>query len=71
MLGYGGTHKPKDPAVYKLKKMGEELMGLLDHLDIKQVVAIGHDCFRNFVNSGYQYTRGSLFLGPMANYFPE
>ena len=49
-LGYGDIDKPKHPAAYKLEKKGEELMGLLDHLDIKQVVAIGHDCIRNFLD---------------------
>lgn len=43
LLGYGDTDKPKDPAAYKLKQMGEEVMGLLDYLEIGQVVGVGHD----------------------------
>ena len=46
LLDYGDTDKPEDPAAYKLKKMGEEMSSILDHLDIKQAVGFGHDCIR-------------------------
>lgn len=43
LLGYGDTDKPKDMAAYRLKKMSEEVIGLLDHLKIDKVVGVGHD----------------------------
>ncbi|KAF9480679.1 epoxide hydrolase [Pholiota conissans] len=43
MLGYGGTSKPLDPENYSTKKLCADLVALLDLLDIKRVVLIGHD----------------------------
>jgi len=43
MLGYGGTDKPKDPAEYTPKKLCDDLVALLDLLQVKSVVVIGHD----------------------------
>ncbi|KAG8868569.1 hypothetical protein FRB97_002182 [Tulasnella sp. 331] len=44
MLGYSGTDKPDDPALYTPLSLAGELAGLLDALDIKQtVVLIAHD----------------------------
>ncbi|KAF8329017.1 epoxide hydrolase [Amanita rubescens] len=43
MLGYGGTDKPKDPAEYTPKKLCDDLVALLDLLEVKNAVVIGHD----------------------------
>ena len=45
LLGYGGTDKPKDPQDYRLKKMAEEVVGILDCEGIKTVLGVGHDWF--------------------------
>lgn len=58
LLGYGDTDKPKDLAAYRQKKMSEEVISLLDYLSIDKVVGVGHDW-------------GAIFLGRLANYFPE
>jgi len=45
LLGYGGTHKPTEKEQYRLKKMSEEAVGILDQEGInKEVIGIGHDC---------------------------
>ena len=43
LLGYGGTDKPHEKEAYKLKKMCGEVLGILDHHGIKEVIGIGHD----------------------------
>ncbi|KAF8165643.1 Alpha/Beta hydrolase protein [Crassisporium funariophilum] len=43
MLGYGGTSKPTDAAEYSTKKLCADLAALLDLLEIKRAVLIGHD----------------------------
>ncbi|KAL1721742.1 Alpha/Beta hydrolase protein [Schizophyllum commune] len=43
MLGYGGTDKPHDPAEYTTKKLCNDLAALLDLLDVRKAVLIGHD----------------------------
>lgn len=43
LLGYGGTDKPKELEAYKLKKMSEEVMGLLDAQGVGKVIGVGHD----------------------------
>ena len=45
LLGYGGTDKPKELEAYKLKKMCEEVIGILDKHAIKQVIGVGHDWY--------------------------
>lgn len=45
MLGYGGTDKPKEIEAYKLKKMCEEVIGILDHEKIDKVHGVGHDWY--------------------------
>ncbi len=42
-LGYGGTDKAKELEAYKLKKMTEEVIGILDVHGIKEVMGVGHD----------------------------
>ncbi|KAJ0126235.1 Uncharacterized protein HZ326_30657 [Fusarium oxysporum f. sp. albedinis] len=43
LLGYGESSKPTDVNAYRLKPMSDEVIELLDHLDLKTVVGIGHD----------------------------
>ena len=43
LLGYGGTDKPSQLEPYKLKQMSEDIIGLLDHHGIKEVIGVGHD----------------------------
>ncbi|KAL1709176.1 Alpha/Beta hydrolase protein [Schizophyllum commune] len=43
MLGYGGTDKPHDSAEYTTKKLCNDLAALLDLLDVRKAVLIGHD----------------------------
>lgn len=43
LLGYGGTDKPQNLEAYRVKKMSEEIIALLDFHKIPKVLAIGHD----------------------------
>lgn len=43
LLGYGETDKPTDLEAYRLKTMTDDVVGILDHHQIEQVVAVGHD----------------------------
>ncbi|KAL9128269.1 MAG: hypothetical protein Q9217_003031 [Psora testacea] len=58
LLGYGGTDKPKEKEAYKLKKMSDEVVGILDAEAVKVCVGVGHDW-------------GSTFLSRLANYYPD
>ena len=43
LLGYGGTDKPKELDAYRLKKISEDVIGILDKHGVKDVIGIGHD----------------------------
>ena len=43
LLGYGGTEKPKEPEAYRMKKMSEEVVGILDAQHIDTVLGVAHD----------------------------
>ncbi|KAF9266318.1 epoxide hydrolase [Marasmius fiardii PR-910] len=43
MLGYGGTDKPEDASEYTTKKLCNDLSALLDLMEIKRAVVLGHD----------------------------
>ncbi|THG98670.1 hypothetical protein EW026_g3562 [Hermanssonia centrifuga] len=58
MLGYGGTDKPTDPALYVSSVMSKDLVEILDAENVPQVVAIGHDW-------------GSKAVSRLANYYPD
>lgn len=58
LLGYGSSSKPYDVQQYRLKPMGDEVVELLDHLGLQQVVGVGHDF-------------GATLLSRMAAYHPE
>lgn len=45
LLGYGGTDKPEVLEAYRLKSMSDDMASLLDHLQIKEVLAVGHDWY--------------------------
>nr|RBQ88955.1 hypothetical protein FVER53263_09817 [Fusarium verticillioides] len=58
LLGYGESSKPTDVHAYRLKSMGDEVIELLDHLNLKTIVGIGHDF-------------GATLLSRMAAYHPS
>ncbi|KAI7762070.1 hypothetical protein LZL87_004377 [Fusarium oxysporum] len=58
LLGYGESSKPTDVYAYRLKPMSDEVIELLDHLNLKTVVGIGHDF-------------GATLLSRMAAYHPS
>lgn len=43
MRGYGGSSKPEEVEAYAIEHLCGDLIGLLDALDLKQAVFIGHD----------------------------
>jgi pimeloyl-ACP methyl ester carboxylesterase len=45
LLGYGGTDKPTDLEAYRLKKMSEEVVAILDAEGVDKVLAVAHDWF--------------------------
>ncbi|KAF4949415.1 hypothetical protein FGADI_8928 [Fusarium gaditjirri] len=58
LLGYGESSKPIDVYAYRLKPMSDEVIDLLDHLNLKTAVGIGHDF-------------GATLLSRMAAYYPS
>ncbi|KAF4388841.1 hypothetical protein F8388_019020 [Cannabis sativa] len=44
LRGYRGTDAPLSPASYSALHVVGDLVGLLDHLGIEQVLLVGHDC---------------------------
>lgn len=43
LRGYGRTDAPAAVAAYAIEKLGEDVLGLLDALDIDKVLLVGHD----------------------------
>lgn len=43
LLGYGGTDKPEELDAYRMKKMSEEVIGILDAHKVSKVLGVGHD----------------------------
>ena len=43
MLGYGGTAKPEETEAYKSSLITKDLVDILDHEDVQDVIAVGHD----------------------------
>ncbi|KAI9669695.1 MAG: hypothetical protein M1831_007391 [Alyxoria varia] len=58
MLGCGSTEQPEDYKEYRLKKMEEEAVGILDAEGAEKVIGVGHDW-------------GCPTLSRIANYHPE
>jgi pimeloyl-ACP methyl ester carboxylesterase len=42
-LGYGGTDKPKESSAYVHSRLAQDLVDILDHENVTDVIAIGHD----------------------------
>ncbi|KZT24573.1 alpha/beta-hydrolase [Neolentinus lepideus HHB14362 ss-1] len=58
MLGYGGTDKPKEAIQYSPKRLSDDLAALLDAVQIRKAVIIGHDW-------------GALIAGRFALWHPD
>jgi soluble epoxide hydrolase / lipid-phosphate phosphatase len=43
MLGYAGTAKPMDPALYNCSGISDDLMDIVDAENVDKVVVVGHD----------------------------
>ncbi|KAF2224421.1 putative epoxide hydrolase [Elsinoe ampelina] len=58
LLGYGNTDKPKDYREYRMKSIAGDVVSILDHLQLREVVGIGHDW-------------GAGVLAALSAYFPD
>ncbi|KAM0351640.1 hypothetical protein ACHAPU_002650 [Fusarium lateritium] len=58
LLGYGASDKPTEADAYRLRPMSDEVVELLDHLNLKTVVGVGHDF-------------GATLLSRLAAYYPS
>ena len=45
LLGYGATDKPTEKEAYRLKKMSDEVVAILDAYKVGKVVGVGHDWY--------------------------
>ena len=43
LLGYGGTDKPSDPALYVSSLISRDLVDILDTEGVETAIALGHD----------------------------
>lgn len=43
MLGYGGTAKPLETEAYKFSLLAKDIVDILDHEQVEDVIAVGHD----------------------------
>ena len=43
MLGYGGTDKPEEYTQYLHSLLARDLIDILDHEEVTNVIAVGHD----------------------------
>jgi pimeloyl-ACP methyl ester carboxylesterase len=41
LLGHGDSERPLDPQCYSMSFFGEQVIGLLDHLEVEQAVVLG------------------------------
>ena len=80
LLGYGGTDKPLDPAEYIGRKMAQDAVDIVNHENVQNVVAVGHDWFvilRLCQRSIHQLTlmcvncRGAFLVSRLAYYHQE
>ncbi|KAJ7599255.1 Alpha/Beta hydrolase protein [Mycena floridula] len=58
LLGYGGTDKPTDAALYLKSLVVNDIIAILDAEGLQQVIAVGHDW-------------GSSVVSGLANYYPN
>ncbi|KAK8039995.1 epoxide hydrolase [Apiospora rasikravindrae] len=67
MLGYGGSSNPSETTEYRLKPLSQDLVELLDHVGVRQVVGVGHDWGANILSRLAIYhpdrLRAVAFLG--------
>ncbi|KAG9700388.1 alpha/beta-hydrolase, partial [Aureobasidium melanogenum] len=54
-LGYAGTSKPLDPAMYAFEHMTKDLTEILDNEKLQKVVSLGHDWGCAFAQRFYNY----------------
>lgn len=50
-LGYGGTDKPKESEAYVHSHLAKDMVDILDHEKLTDVIAIGHDWYVYFYNA--------------------
>lgn len=58
MLGFGASDMPTEPEAYNTKRLSDHLIELLDHEELGQVIAVGHDW-------------GMVVLSRMAAFYPD
>lgn len=66
LLGYGGTDKPTDIRAYRIEKMSEEIVAVLDAEGVNRVVGVAHDwyygvCFTQEPDADHDTTGGVPF----------
>ena len=54
LLGYRDSDKPKELEEYKLKRMAEDVISLLEALGVDRCFAVAHDWFISFYASLYK-----------------
>ena len=62
LLGYRGSDKPAELEEYRLKKMAEDVMSLLEALGVGKCFAVAHDWLFSFVLLS-QMTMLSIYQG--------
>ena len=72
LLGYGGTDKPTDYHEYRQKRVGDDVVSILDHHGIGKCVPIGHDWGSVLLASlaWFHRERFSAFMFLSAGYNP-
>lgn len=55
LLGYGGTSKPTDPALYAFDVMSSDIVAILDAESIDKVISLGHDWGCGLAQRLYNY----------------
>ncbi|KAJ3540314.1 hypothetical protein NMY22_g4343 [Coprinellus aureogranulatus] len=79
-LGYGGTDKPEDSAAYVHSLLAKDMVDILDHENITDVVAVGHDWYvfddnlvkiSSWILNTWIDSQGSKTVSLLANLFSE
>ena len=45
LLGYGGTDKPETAESYRMGLMAQDIIDVLDHENLKNLIAVAHDWY--------------------------
>ena len=76
MVGYRGTDKPKESKEYVQSLLAKDIVNILDHENVKDVIAVGHECMicSSFSIAAFQslsqgVCRGSKTVGMLANLY--